>query len=277
MEGDVSLGVVVKGPEGVALAADTRVTLTAQRKGVPPLLVNFDNATKLLTFGAPHNAVGAVTYGDAIIGTRTAHSFIPEFELNLEQHRLPTQTYAEQLSDFFQERWREAGMPLDVGPSGGMSFIVGGYDENRPYGAVFLFKIPQAPQPVEQNPNSFGMTWGGQLEIANRIIHGYDPGLLSILRKRLKLSDSQIRDLEGVLKPSFEYTIPYEVLPLQDCVDLATFLIRTTITAQNLAVAVRGVGGTIEVATITRMDGLKWVQKKEIHGEDHYDLTHRYD
>ena len=31
------------------------------------------------------------------------------------------------------------------------------------------------------------------------------------------------------------YTIPYSVLPLQDCVDLATFLIRTTMTAQSLA------------------------------------------
>ena len=276
MENHVSLGVVVKGPEGVVLAADTRVTLTAQRQGVPPLLVNFDNATKLLTFGSPHNAVGAVTYGDAIIGTRTAHSFIPEFELNLGKCRLPTDQYAQQLSEFFQKRWREAGMPSEVTASGGMSFIVGGYEENKPYGAVFLFNVPRDPQPVEQNPDGFGMTWGGQLAIANRIIHGYDPGLLPILGERFKLSESQIRELEGDLKPNFEYTVPYEVLPLQDCVDLATFLIRTTMTAQDLAVAVRGVGGTIEVATITRMDGLKWVQKKKIHGEDHYDRTHRY-
>ena len=28
----------------------------------------------------------------------------------------------------------------------------------------------------------------------------------------------------------------------------------------------RGVGGQIDVATITRMEGLQWVQKKEIRG-----------
>ena len=272
----MSLGVVVKGPEGVVLAADTRVTLTAQRKGVPPLFVNFDNATKLLTFGEPHNTVGAVTYGEAIIGNRTAHSFIPEFELKLESRRLPIQEFAQRLSEFFLARWTEAGMPTANVTSGGMSFIVGGYDENQPYGKVFLFVIPCGPKPVEQNPNSFGMTWGGQLEIANRIIHGYDPGLLSILCKHLNISRSEIGGLESILKREFEYTIPYEVLPLQDCVDLATFLIRTTITAQNLAVAVRGVGGAIQVATITRTEGLGWVQKQELHGEDHYDLPHRY-
>ena len=155
------------------------------------------------------------------------------------------------------------------------SFIVGGYDEDKPYGAVFLFNIPQTPNPAPRNADTFGMTWGGQLEIASRIIQGYDPNVLSLLRERFNLSDSDIEELKNALKPRFEYTIPYEVLPLQDCVDLATFLIRTTITAQNLAVGVRGVGGAIEVAAITRTEGLKWVQKKEIHGEDHHDRAHR--
>ena len=117
----MSLGVVVKGPEGVVLAADTRVTLVAQRESAPaPLIVNFDNATKLLTFGDPHKLVGAVTYGDAVIGTRTAHSFIPEFELKLDGDRRSVYEYAQLLSEFFLERWKEAGMPLKVPPNGGM-------------------------------------------------------------------------------------------------------------------------------------------------------------
>jgi len=51
---------------------------------------------------------------------------------------------------------------------------------------------------------------------------------------------------------------------LQDCVNLATFLIRSTMAAQNLAVGVRGVGGPIDVATITREDGVSWLQRKEL-------------
>lgn len=272
----MSLGVVVKGPEGVVLAADTRVTLIAQKRDVnPPVVVNFDNATKLLTFGMCHEWVGAVTYGDALIGTRTAHSFMPEFQLKLGKERRSVSGYAQELSEFFLERWIAGNMPSEVPSGGGMSFIVGGYDEDQPYGAVFTFNIPTSPRAEQQNPNDFGMTWGGQLEIASRIVLGYDPRLLATLRERFNLSDSDLQALEDELGPSFGFSIPYEVLPLQDCVNLATFLIRTTISAQDLAVGVRGVGGTIEVATITRTDGLEWIQKKELHGEDHYGHSNR--
>ena len=190
------------------------------------MVVNFDNATKLMTFGRCHKWVGAVTYGDALVGNRTAHSFMPEFELRLGKERKSVLEYSQQLSNFFQERWNEATIPVDGPTIQGMSFIVGGYDENKPYGSVFLFNVPQSPEPEPKNPESFGMTWGGQLEIASRIIHGYDPRLLLSLGEHLQLSESQIRELEKKFKPRLEYTIPYEVLPLQDCVDLATFLIQ---------------------------------------------------
>ena len=263
----MSLGIVIKGPEGMVLAADTRITLTAQQQGSYPLNVNFDNTTKFLTFDKPHNCVAAVTYGDAVIGNRTAHSFVPELELELKDSRDTVRNYAKRISNFFQARWKEAGMPEEP-PSGGMTFIVGGYDEDAPYGEVFLFAVPTNPAPEPRNAEGFGMTWGGQLQIANRIIHGYDPALLPILGSQLGLDDSQIEDVQKGLA-SLEYTIPYDILALQDCVDLATFLIRTTITAQNLAIGLRGVGGTIEVASITRTGGLNWVQKKEIRGEVH--------
>jgi len=63
--------------------------------------VNFDNATKLLTFAEPINYIGAVTYGDAVIGgqasdLRTANSFIPEFEVALqkENKRLSVENFS---------------------------------------------------------------------------------------------------------------------------------------------------------------------------------------
>ena len=264
----MSLAVVVKGPEGLVLAADTRITVSAQREGTPgPIVVNYDNATKVLGFSEPHDWVGAVTYGDALIGTRTAHSFVPELELELSRKRYTVLEYAQFLSAFYRTRWEDAGS-ASAAPSEGMSFIVGGYDRESPYGSVFIFNIPHAPEPEIRNERDFGMTWGGQLEITNRIIHGYDPQLFPRIRERLEMSETDIRSVEESIKPHFQYTVPYEVLPLQDCVDLAIFLIRTTITAQNLAIGLRGVGGTIEVATVTRTRGLQWLQRKEIHGEN---------
>jgi hypothetical protein len=261
----MSLGVAILGPEGVVLAADSRITLAAERPGAPPLPVNFDTATKLLSFSKPHNYVGAVTYGTAVIALRSAHSLVPEFEVKLEaEKRLPVKEFADRLSKFFLAQWQRV-IPEDYdGPS--MMFIVGGFDPQAAYGRVFLIDIPNNPEPVERNPGEteFGMTWGGQLQIASRIIHGYDPMVLSIVREELGLEEEHVQRLRDAFKENLEFSIPYQVLPLQDCVNLATFMIDSTISAQNLAVGVRGVGGPIDIAVIRRTTGLQYVQRKSI-------------
>jgi hypothetical protein len=53
-------------------------------------------------------------------------------------------------------------------------------------------------------------------------------------------------------------------MALQDCVDLAVTLIGTTVSIQRLAVEVRGVGGPVDVVTITRTEGLQPIQFKEV-------------
>src|SRR3990170_4489468 len=99
----MSLGIIIKGPEGVVLAADSRVTLSAKTpQGL--LHVNYDNATKLLSFSEPNNYIGAVTYGQAAIGLRTANSYLPEFESSLEKNRLSIDEFANRLSNFFIEQ-----------------------------------------------------------------------------------------------------------------------------------------------------------------------------
>jgi hypothetical protein len=267
----MSLGVVIKGPEGIVLATDSRVTLTAERPDSPTLAVNFDNATKLLGFEKPHSFVGAVTYGMAVVGLRTAHSYVPEIEAEiLEEHtkRLAIREYAEKLSEFFVRQWQSA-MPDDYdGPP--MVFVIGGFDPGDAYGKVYLFDVPYNPDPVERNPGDtdFGITWGGQLEIASRLIHGFDPALPGILAEELSLEDEQVEGLLAKLRQNLEYSFPYQVLPLQDCVDLAAFLVRTTMDAQKHAVGVRGVGGLIEVAVVTRTEGLQYIRRKEISVND---------
>ena len=267
----MSLGIVVKGPEGLVLAADSRVTLESRQQGQPPIMVNFDNATKLLSFGEPnisnpHRYVGVVTYGQAAIGLRTANSFVPEFEEGLPKERLKIDDFAKVLSDFFMKQW-QAVMPSDyAGPA--MTFIVAGFNDGEAYGRVYLIEIPSTPTPIEQHgkPGEFGITWGGQREFVDRLLRGYDPRLPELIKNALHLKPTQMSELMKVLRP-LQMSTPVQMLALQDCVNLAIFFIRTTIEAQELSVGVRGVGGEIDVATVTRRDGLQFVQRKKIVGE----------
>lgn len=273
----MSLGIAFKGPEGIVLAADSRVTLTAHAQapnGATLLLpATFDNATKLLKV-SNQDYIGVVTYGAGAIGQtqpRTAHSFIPEFEAQLAEQvgeRLGVLDFTTKFSAFFMEQWN-ANMPPDLaGP--GMVFLVGGYDPEAPYGRVFEINIPHRPQPHEHNggPGEFGITWGGQREYTDRLIQGFDPSLIDIVRGTLNLTDAQVTNLEQQLRGELSVGIPYQFLPLQDCVDLSIFLLRTTITIQNWIVGLRGVGGAIDVATITRTEGFRPIQQKRITAEN---------
>jgi hypothetical protein len=262
----MSLGIVIKGPEGLVLAAESRVTLTSQQSGGQQSHVNFDNATKLLSFSAPNSAVGVVTYGQAAIGLRTAHSFLPEFEAELPPERLAVEEFAQRLSQFFMQQWQTAMAADYSGPD--MTFVVGGFNQSEPYGRVFLFDIPRRSEPVEQNPRTgeFGITWGGQREFVDRLIQGFDHRMIDIITRTLDLPSEQVGPLRQALS-SIKMQIPLVAMPLQDCVDLAIFFIRTTIGAQRLTVGVQGCGGPIDVATITRREGLKFVQRKRIMGE----------
>jgi hypothetical protein len=263
----MSLGIVIKAPEGLVLAAESRLTLTALAPNAPPLHVNFDNATKLLSFAKPNVSVGVVTYGQAAIGLRTAQSFIPEFEAKISEDpkRLPILEFANKFSEFYLQQWK-AAMPEDYsGPN--MTFVVAGFDEGEPYGKVFIINIPRTPEPVAQHAGTgeFGITWGGQREIVDRLIQGFD-GRLGEAINKLNLTPEQTQLLSPIFA-QIQLPIPLQALPLQDCVDLAIFFLRTTITAQKLTVGIRGVGGPIDVATITRQDGLHFIQRKHIVGE----------
>jgi len=272
----LSVGIAFKGPEGIVLAADSRVTITAQRPGPGNstllLPVTYDTATKLLKV-AGQNYVAAVTFGLGALGgtePRTAHSYLPEFEEELVEAkagRLKVQEFAERLGDFYGRQYTSL-MPVGS-PGGDMVFLVGGFDEKAAYGRVFEVKVPSNPAPIEQSPGSaeFGPTIGGQTDIIIRMLQGYDQKTITLAKNHLKLTDPQAESLRDHLHSNLGLPVPFQFLPLQDCVDLAIFLIRATITMQRWIVDIRGVGGAIDVATITRTDGFRAVQQKAIMGE----------
>ena len=252
----MSLGIVIKGPEGLILAADSRVTLAPQMPDGTRIPVNFDNARKILNF-RDHKYVGAVTYGLAGIGLRTANSFLPEFEAKLPSERLVVVEFARRLSEFFMVQWNAVPAPPPPPPGSppqNITFVVAGYNEGEAYGEVYLMEIPNAPTPLPHHPSpSFGITWGGQREIVDRLLRGYDERVIPIIQQTLSLNPNQPQQLLNNFG-KLNLNIPIQFLSLQDCIDLAIFFIRTTIEAQRLAMGIRGVGGKIDVAIITRWE-----------------------
>jgi 20S proteasome alpha/beta subunit len=274
----MSLGVIIKSPEGLVLAAESRVTLSSKTVDGQVLHNYFDNATKVFTISEPYDDFGVVTYGQSAIQFRTLQSFIPEFEATLQKEnpydeskpetKLSVSAFAKKLSDFIAKQWALSVPAPYTGPN--MIVNVSGFDRNEPYGSVYSFEIPGAPNPVEQSPKlnnlpQFGITWGGQREIADRIILGYDLRLFQILTQS-GLDAAKINEIRakmGVLN----LQLPIQFMPLQDCINLAVLLITATIEAQTLTIGINGCGGAIDVAIITRNKKVEFVNKKYYHFE----------
>jgi hypothetical protein len=274
----MSLGIAFKGAEGIVLAADSRVTLNAsnpQPNGQTLILpATFDNATKLLRVKG-QDYVGAVTYGVGAIGQqapRTAHSFLPELEACIAQAnnggRLSVERFALELSNFFMGQWNNLMAGVPNAPDNNMVFLIGGYDQEAPYGRIFEFYVPNRPTPVERfaSPGEFGVTWGGQRQFVDRLLNGYDPRTVELAAQELGLDAVSKARLASKLR-ELSSPIPYPFLPLQDCVDLSIFLVRTTMKLQTWTVDIRGVGGAVDVATITKTEGFSAIQVKQVIGE----------
>jgi hypothetical protein len=137
-----------------------------------------------------------VTYGLGAVGQtepRTAHSYISELEAELAgQGRLGVEEFARRLGQFFLGRFQAAGMATS--PGNEMYFLIGGYNEGEAYGRIYEVIVPTRIAPVEQNPGIFGVSWGGQTQIVNRLINGLDQFAADHIKQKLNIPDQDMAD-----------------------------------------------------------------------------------
>ncbi|RAP52523.1 MAG: hypothetical protein BZ138_02995 [Methanosphaera sp. rholeuAM270] len=126
---------------------------------------------------------------------------------------------------------------------------------------------------IKRANNEFGCTWIGQGDVVSRLILGYDSNLFKIQTIK-SLNKKSIDELHSQVH-GLEYYIQWSLLTLQDAVDLAVFLIKTTSFLQRYTDGIsmdigdiQGVGGPVDVVLITK-DEIRWINKKEIGISDH--------
>ena len=81
------------------------------------------------------------------------------------------------------------------------------------------------------------------------------------------LTPEAARELHAKLSPSLFELLFVEAMPIRDAVDLARFLVETTIGFVKFSVArPKTVGGPIAIAAITKHEGFQWVQRQKGFG-----------
>ena len=158
-----------------------------------------------------------------------------------------------------------------MGAEPSLTYWVFGYSSARPLPEVWSITIDGnvSPEPsLLQGENDFGIRWAGETEALDRLILGRS---LAIVGSAVKngLDESSAIDMLSKMAPDIFECLVMSAMPIQDAIDLARYLVETTIGFFKFSIArARTVGGQIEIATITKHEGFRWVDRKHFYPAD---------
>jgi len=83
----------------------------------------------------------------------------------------------------------------------------------------------------------------------------------------LNLQLPEARELAARLMRHLYEDVSLPAMPVQDAIDLARFMVETTIGFTRFAVMrqPKVVGGPVEIAAITKHEGFRWVQRRHFY------------
>ncbi|MCJ7513789.1 MAG: hypothetical protein MUO23_12570 [Anaerolineales bacterium] len=223
----------------------------------------YQNARKLFPLGK-EPAVGVVTFGAGSLGARTIYGLVLEF--SRERHGNSVQDVAQALHAFIKGHYDAAfgQAPLDQRPP--LGFYIAGYSDRKALAEEWEFILPRADTATKVRPDdAYGASWRGIDFPFTRLHFGFDP------RMRLYLQQAGVS--EEILAPIFgekifSSPVAFEGMPIQDAINFAVYVLRTTIGFTSFELGPPACGGPLQVAAITHESGFQWVKEPKYRIED---------
>lgn len=237
----MSLVITLFVPEGLVMAADSRLTLefkVAQQDGSQKTesIPSSDSTYKV--FLLPHN-IGVSAYGAASVGVTPIAPLVEVFAATkLKDVKMPPDKVASELLSYFRKL---EGPPASI-------FHVAGYKD----GTQQVFEANVSTNTTKSLITSgAGAAWGGEAD-----------ALLRLLSKvgTLDQAGNKLTDIQS-------FGVAFDHFTLQDAIDFAVYAIRTTADTMRFQLRRQTVGGPIDLLII-RPDGARWLRRKELRVVD---------
>lgn len=275
----MSIAILVKVSEGVVLGADSAATVQGQLegpRGTQQILKTYYNARKLLQIG--DLPIGVLTWGIGQIGMRTIESLVREWEhekhwqsredycsCHDSEKAIRVQRCAEDLRVHLHHIYQETQDLRDIPPEKKppLGVAVAGYSDSEFFPEIWQFTVPFSDQVVNQRPDlggkpDFGANWYGLTDAIVRLHWGRDERVIAVLAEKTGIAEQEIRELLAPL----QYQIPFAVMPLQDAIEYARYMLSVTIGRYRFAMGPELCGGQIEIAAISQ-GSFDWISRKE--------------
>jgi hypothetical protein len=270
----VTVGVAVKVFDGIVLAADSATTLDLfDEKGNVTDHQVYNNANKI--FHLHRNLpVAAMTYGLGQLGGASISSIAKDLRqrfMGLDNDRLDwqlTEGYTlEQVTDRLVElMFDELYEPLHgaAPPKSPLGFFIAGYSDKSSTAEAWEVIIhgPDRPTPsMSSQPDRAGWWAVAQNEAIGRLFNGIDPQLAPAVVATAGNKGPAV--MKQILSAGSNPAVA--PMPLADAVDLARFMVDTTIGYRRFLPGADTVGGPVELAAISRHEGFRWISRKHYY------------
>jgi predicted proteasome-type protease len=266
----VTIIVCVKINDGLVVASDSTTSFFRTDE---KFVQSYDNANKIFNLykGLP---IGAMTCGAGNIGSASVSTLSKDLrrrfsgeDFLFSSWKIDEATYtmkevAEKAHAFLLEAAQAAG--TDVW----LTYWVFGYSAGRPLPEVWSIVIngKEFPAPtLHQGETDFGPRWAGEEEALDRLILGRTRSFLESAVKNGLEQQSTVEMLTKMGPDLYEHLV-MPAMPIQDAIDLARYLVETTMGFFKFSIArTKTVGGPIEIAAITKHEGFRWVARKHFY------------
>jgi hypothetical protein len=270
----MTICVAVKVQDCIVFAADSTTSLQAHDSNGRTVTINtYDHANKLFNLrkGLP---IAAMTAGIGNFGPSSISTISKDLRVLLstegsEFYVDPKSYTVGQIADlarryFFEERYLKLSSP----PAGTFQYWIGGYSSGQDLGEIWRFQIDNgvcdSPVCEADATTASGLSWGGAPEAINRLVLGYSQNLGPALLG----GGVPPQDLSTAVAEIAKYTqveLAHPAMPTTDAIELARFLAETTKQFVRFLPGSNSVGGSIDIATITKHENFKWVARKHFY------------
>ena len=265
----MTIAISLKVNDGVVLASDSAASIWAQSPDGQTLgVVNiYENADKVFNLCKGH-PIGAITWGSGSIGNSSISTLVKDFRKGLNSRLAPDGSFTIEgiSSEFTKFIYDEHYLPSfsswarkpDIG------FIVTGYGTGLDYAEEWIIEVinGQLRGPSKlRGESEIGLAWNGEPEAITRLYKGHGTGLPVVL-EACGIESNKIDEIMAKVRELLIAPLVVPPLPIQDAIDLAEFLVETTMKFSKYKPGPTTVGGPIDIAAITKHEGFKWVKRK---------------
>jgi hypothetical protein len=257
----MTICVSVKVRDGIVMGTDsmTQIQTSVVPTAAPTVLKAYHYARKL--FRVANLPVAVETWGVGNMGQRTIESLVLEF--GKQCSKTAVQDVAAEFHRFVQPHYTATFGALPPAQQPVSGFFVGGYTPGQPLAEEWEFILPRDAAPRAVRPmTTFGCAWRGVEDYLSRLIYGFDR------RIQQELANGGVAaPIIATVFSTGRWAIPIllDAMPLQDGINFAEYLLRTTVGACEFTTGSAACGGPLQVAVI-RPDGeFLWIAESKLH------------